>query len=528
MTGLCRCSGCRRCGDRCRTPIQKAVRFADYCVACHRAHLCTRCGWNAVASSCVEPFCSVCLSTRGSWCACTGCDVHANICRQDKQKAKRYAGYCKRCAPHWRCPSCNVILPDSPAGDLLLACPVCHPAQCLCPGCANHSPATARCTALGNSALAGYCHLCAPAWRCSCSLQCYHHQSGAQCPEYVVVADLRLLPPAQTFYRCAKCSVHYCACKDRRCPNHCDVLCGRRRLFDGLCQGCVRRDCHCAGCRACTSPPCTRRAHFHDERRTCLPCARGQLHQLAAAHSWSIRFPCESFVDSLRECSSFDLSCLTGTRLVRSRALLKALRSRLFAEVPEVDISSATAQTFVLLRPSSVLDWSCFTFRSFWYNHCVAGRRTEVRFSAELTAEDFQGIGDALALPYGGTFRHCHGDIANFASVLADLPHYPFDVPVRSRPTYWKLPRACGAEDLIPASLDSVLLSVVHCIHGLTQLPDPSIWAKALRTLARIACDDDIGRPAFIRQLSDFFQHTSAEAWSLLPASLARPMLLAD
>ena len=65
-------------------------------------------------------------------------------------------------------------------------------------------------------------------------------------------------------------------------------------------------------------------------------------------------------------------------------------------------------------------------------------------FVAELTAEDFSAIGDTLSLPYGGTFRHCHGDIASFASVPEDVPHYPFDIPARLRPTYWKLKRSCG------------------------------------------------------------------------------------
>ena len=233
-------------------------------------------------------------------------------------------------------------------------------------------------------------------------------------------------------------------------------------------------------------------------------------------------------MECLRTCSSYDLTNLTGSRLSRTRALLKAFRSRFFTEVPGVCMTSTAAQTFLMLRPSASHEWSCFSFWDFWYNHCVANRRTEAGFSEELSAEDFNAIGDTLALPYGGTFRHCHGDIASFASVAADLPHYPFDVQLRLRATYWKFKRACGAEDLIPASLDSLLLSIVHCIHGLPQTPDPTVWEKAFHGLARIACDDDLGRQAVLQQLSEFFQHTAAAAWSVLPASLARPMLLTD
>ena len=100
---------------------------------------------------------------------------------------------------------------------------------------------------------------------------------------------------------------------------------------------------------------------------------------------------------------------------MRTRALLKAFRSRLFTEVPDAAIHSETLQTFVMLRPAASNEWSCFVFYDSWYDHCAAKRRVDVRFFAELTAEDFSAIGDTLSLPYGGTFRHGHGEIAFFA-----------------------------------------------------------------------------------------------------------------
>ena len=213
---------------------------------------------------------------------------------------------------------------------------------------------------------------------------------------------------------------------------------------------------------------------------------------------------------------------------MRVRALLKVVRARAFAEVPNVDLTSATPQTFVMLRLSASHEWSCFAFRHFWYNHCMTKRYADVRFSTELTAEDFHAIGATYGLPYGGTFKHCHGDVANFASVLTDFPQYPFDIPARLRPTYWKLPRDCGAEDLIPASLDAMILSVVYCIHGAVPECSPVAWEQHLQSFVRLACDDDLGRPAMLQRLSSFLQHTTAEAWSSLPARLARPVLLSD
>ena len=472
MPGVCGCGGCDRCSPPCQTPSQSGVRFADYCKACHTNHLCPRCESNAIASSSVDSFCSTCLSTRSSWCSCTGCKVHGghhtNQCPQNKQKASRFAGYCKRCAPHWKCPSCTATLPHAPSGGLLLSCKTCRPSQCLCPSCANHVPANARCTAIGSLDSGGYCSICAPAWRCSCSAGCPNHSNRSQCPMYVSSTDRRSVSPGEYFAICVSCALatRYCTCKDQGCRHHFGSWCDKRQNVGKLCHGCVPRECHCTGCRACAPNPCTRPADYGREAKTCLPCARGQVHHLASAHSWNIKFPCETVVNCIRDVLSVDLSNLTGSRLVRTRALLKVCRSRLFSEAPDVAMESPTMQTFVMLRPAASNEWSCFDFHYFWYNHCVAKRRTDVCFFPELTSEDFRALGDTLSLPYGGTFRHCHGDVANFASVLEDVPHYPFDIPARLRPTYWKLRRACGAEDLIPASLDSLLLSVVHCVHG--------------------------------------------------------------
>ena len=529
----CCCAGCARCSHPCPNPIRTAVQFADYCRKCHHNHLCSRCNLNAVASSSVESFCSSCLSSRSSWCACTGCKAHGGHhegrCPRDRQNAKTYAGYCVRCAAHWKCPACGAALSGSPTGDLQLACNICRPSQCLCVSCEYHAPATIRCPAPGNSASGGYCNTCAPAWRCSCLAQCYHHGPGSQCSGYVSSSEVRCCTPTSVFNICARCSWLFCACGKEDCGHHPGRLCGKRRNVGNLCHTCVpSSNCHCRGCLACSSSPCPRPSHFHDGDGSCVPCARAQAQQLAASSSWDIKFPCESFAESLDRLSSFDCSNFVGARLVRVRALLKVVRARAFAEVPNVDLTSATPQTFVMLRLSASHEWSCFAFRHFWYNHCMTKRYADVRFSTELTAEDFHAIGATYGLPYGGTFKHCHGDVANFASILTDFPQYPFDIPARLRPTYWKLPRDCGAEDLIPASLDAMILSVVYCIHGAVPECSPVAWEQHLQSFVRLACDDDLGRPAMLQCLSSFLQHTTAEAWSSLPARLARPVLLSD
>ena len=260
----------------------------------------------------------------------------------------------------------------------------------------------------------------------------------------------------------------------------------------------------------------------------CVPCARGKLCQYASSHSWQIKFPVEAAVDALQECASFDVTNLTGTRALRTRALHKVFSACLFDEVPEAELHSTVPQTFVLLRPDTAHEWTCFSFADHFYDHCIAKRRDGCCFNTELTAEDFSAIGDMFCVPYGGTFRHCHGDVAHFASVLEDVPHYPFDIPARLRPTYWRLKRAVGAEDVIPASLNSLLLSIVHCVRNQPASTELSRWMESLQFFMKIMCDDDIGHSLALDRVSEFFQHTTAEAWSSLPKSFARPRLLRD
>ena len=117
MARTCQCSGCVKCSPPCQSRRRTEVQFADYCRQCHRHHLCTRCRCNAIPSTSAEPFCSTCLSTRSSWCSCTGCKVHGghheNRCPGSKQNGTKFKGYCRRCAPRWQCPTCGTTLPDS-------------------------------------------------------------------------------------------------------------------------------------------------------------------------------------------------------------------------------------------------------------------------------------------------------------------------------------------------------------------------------------------------------------------------------
>ena len=403
-------------------------------------------------------------------------------------------GYCARCEPRWKCPSCKGVVLNSPAGDLKLACPTCS------------------------------------TWRCSCTGSCCVGKKKSFCSSYSYAEDQRGTSSSEILRICGACAFkrRLCRCTNKSCRHHMGLLCGRHRQEGVLCRSCVPSpSCDCSGCSACGSGSCSRDAK--QQSTICVPCARGKLCQYASSQSWQIKFPCETAVAALRECASFDVTNLTGARALRTGALHKVFRGCLFNEVPAAELHSTVSQTFVLLRPDTAHEWTCFSFADYFYNHITAKRHDACRFDAELTAEDFSAIGDMFCVPYGGTFRHCHGEVAHFASVLEDVPHYPFDAPARLRPTYWRLKRAVGAEDVIPASLNSLLLSIVHCLHKKRSVStELSRWMESLQSFMKIMCDDDIGRSQALDYVSEFFQHTTAEAWSSLPKSFARPRLLHD
>ncbi len=161
--------------------------------------------------------------------------------------------------------------------------------------------------------------------------------------------------------------------------------------------------------------------------------------------------------------------------------------------------------------------------------HCAAERKTSVRFlAAELTAADFQGIGDILTLPFAGAWAHCHGDVASFIATPGAIPHFPAGVPACQRPTYWKLKRACGATDLLISSLDGLLSSVVCCLHGSRAVTDPACWLSALQTCSKVCCENDLGRTQFLQTFSSFLHDSTPSEWQTRPANLARPLLLSD
>ena len=222
------------------------------------------------------------------------------------------------------------------------------------------------------------------------------------------------------------------------------------------------------------------------------------------------------------------LSAFTGDRASRTRALHTAFQGHILAAIaaPFPAMLRAVPQ-HVLLRASPAHEWTLRNFRQTFYDHCLRDHCHSFTLSAQVVAADLRHIGSTLSLPYAGVWSHCHGDVASFLPVSADLPHFPPDVPVRLRPTYWTWVHDDGNRDLLISSLDGVLQSLVVSLHGVEGLSSPLSWAAALTASMRVCCDDDLGRVSFLQAWTSFLQAPESD-WSQRPPTLARPRFLAD
>ncbi len=266
----------------------------------------------------------------------------------------------------------------------------------------------------------------------------------------------------------------------------------------------------------------------------CLPCVGQAIESFAShaslqlglftadAESWYHKFVQSQLPDEK----------LVGERLLAHRALHKAFLSHIVSASMHAVVAGSLLRNgpppvYILLRASSAQEWSVRALRDFWYNHCASERRIGIALVPPVSAEDLRSIGTAITLPYAGVWAQCHGDVASFAPVLGEVPHFPTTSPVRVRPTYWKLLREHGGEDLLISSVDGLLQSLVACFEGVGALADAAAWLRVLSRCQRVCCEGDLGRILFLGTWS-CFMHASAEEWMSRPAGLARPTLLCD
>ena len=101
--------------------MQNGIQFGSFCKRCHKNHLCQRCGKNAYTYDEHNPdeqLCTVCQSTKESWCKCPGCGegptkhvgIHADgiKCVRARSRMKGAFGMCLICLRTWKCSTCGI------------------------------------------------------------------------------------------------------------------------------------------------------------------------------------------------------------------------------------------------------------------------------------------------------------------------------------------------------------------------------------------------------------------------------------
>ena len=115
-------------------------------------------------------------------------------------------------------------------------------------------------------------------------------------------------------------------------------------------------------------------------------------------------------------------------------------------------------------------------------DHVEMGRRSTVQEPAGLLAQDFRQLGAFLGLEYVGTWLDTVGGKHSFQCHAESVPYFPRDVPLRCRVTYWRWTRASGVVDVLAASLDNLMTSLLEKLGWLLPL-EPSEYANFLGKL---------------------------------------------
>ena len=294
--------------------------------------------------------------------------------------------------------------------------------------------------------------------------------------------------------------------------------------------------CLCGGCASCGHAACQNLARLAyrsgGKNALCLPCAEHVL--LALAAQQGIELGIAGAGEDLLKAHLQDAAGveLCGERAARCHALRCAFLGHITAAICQplrgnTFSAHGSIPFYIMVRESSSHEWSLRRFAYFWYNHCSVGRRSAFTLDADLTAGNLQQLGLVFNLPYAGVWEHCHGDVASFAAVPQEVPHYPAFLPVRERGTYWSFACEGRERDLIIAPLDHLLRSLVACFEGQQGLVDVASWLSTLSRSSRLCMEGDLGRIPFLHTWATFLQ-ASEQEWMARPPLLARPVMLSD
>ena len=151
------------------------------------------------------------------------------------------------------------------------------------------------------------------------------------------------------------------------------------------------------------------------------------------------------------------------------------------------------------------------------------------RLDPSLCAGNLQAVARLLGFSYAGTSLESIGLGGDDECHENAVPYLPSSVPIRRRVTYWRWKRRPDVRDVIVASLDQVLTTIVCCQTNSNAFNCENGVGILQSLLAYRTIHDDQAWQLYLSQLHNFLEPPDPTVWTTSDrAGCARPLLVSD
>ena len=385
-----------------------------------------------------------------------------------------------------------------------------------------------------------------------------------------------------------------CKCTDSECSKHLGVSCTSKEQLNGLCDVCYNlrhgirsghnKDFWCCcvhsfdGCSSCLvrSKQCRRRratSADKDDFLLCVPCLAARL--VATCHTsnlemgyvpsvytavvdevMALRLKAPHLTDmetralriptSAEETRAAAIAAQCCMRVAICTALMARLCDVIVLAGFPVDLGNADTPTpkYIVLRATIQCEWSVRSLSAFYDDHLRPRARCgKCQLPGPWDVQLFRGVASGLQMVYAGTWVNTLGDTDTFQSDADQVPYFPATVPSRHRLTYWRWRPRDGCHDILIATLDSLLVTLID-LFGLGCPSDPSIYPSAVRRVWAVPAHffvlrfcrlqgslehaSDARSDSHAMKLREYLLPSDTSVWSSRPSGVIRPLALAD
>jgi len=146
----------------------------------------------------------------------------------------------------------------------------------------------------------------------------------------------------------------------------------------------------------------------------------------------------------------------------------------------------------------------------------------------ELKAADLHAVATLLGFSYAGTGLETMGQQISLQCTVTEVPYFPSSLPVRKRKTYWRWECSPGKQDIIVASLDELLTTILCVAPSTVELTLTSAEDILNRLRGETLDEGNASRKLWLERVRTFLLPQDPMIWSARPSACARPCLLTD